>query len=130
MAITGALIVFSGLAVLSLAISKLHNLLDLFEKKSSNGDLAPVSEAPPAPGAAPAEPDGLDDLEALTTAYGPLVAALGTPFELAALYTAAVQQGKPHPHLSLRTLRQAGILSSAGGGKFNWLAPGNEPSEL
>jgi hypothetical protein len=130
MAFAGALIVFSGLVVLSFVISQLHKIVTLWENRGRPADSpAPEparSETEPAaaetvfvPQSWPTEPRE----EALL--YAPLLADLGGTVQLADLYQACRRHDFPHPHLSINRLREAGYLVDAGDGKVDWVAGGN-----
>jgi len=45
---------------------------------------------------------------------------LGTQFALKDLYTIFYHSGFPHPHLTIRSLRENGYLVSGGEGYFTW----------
>jgi len=111
MALAGALIVMTGLTVLSFIISQLHRIVALLEKKET---------APPEadPAWIPAKfPDSLDEVAAL---YEPLVKQLPESFGLEALYALTQENNYPHPHLTIRSFREAGILIAGGGGEYSW----------
>lgn len=112
MALAGALIVMTGLTVLSFIISQLHRIVAVLEKKEP----APQKETGPA--RVPEKfPDSLDEVAAL---YEPLVKQLPENFGLEALYALTQENKFPHPHLTIRSLRAAGILTSRGEGQFSW----------
>lgn len=116
MATVGASIVLSGLATLALIISQLHKLVELFEKKS----VAPTveaSEEESKSGNSSVEtcPANIDTTLEL---YRPLINELDEQFQLADLYALADKYHLPHPHLSIRCLRDAGKLQSLGDGVF------------
>ncbi len=69
-----------------------------------------------------ADVDYLADPEAAANLYKALSADLGDPFDLAQLYRLAQKDKLPHPHLTLRTLRESGVLVASGDGKFSWKA--------
>ena len=111
MALAGALIVMTGLSVLSFIISQLHRLVDVFEKKEP----APAKTGPKK---IPEKfPGSLDEVAAL---YEPLVNQLPESFSLEKLYVLTRENHFPHPHLTLRSFREAGILTSLGEGQFCW----------
>jgi hypothetical protein len=122
MAFAGAMIVFSGLLILVLAISQLHKLLNLFEKNkaAAPGDLT----------ATPAEietvPVPFGDLTVLFDQYGPLAAELGETFQLSDLFEMAQAKGLPHIHYSIKTLREGLYLLPQGDGNFRWRSAGND----
>jgi hypothetical protein len=121
MALAGALIVFSGLIVLSFAIAQLHKLLKLLDKKREE-----VPAPPPVPVAQAQDTiDVLSDPVALAESYQPLAEELGETFPLADLYALAMRDDLPHPHLSIKALRDAQCLASQGEGVFKWQASGS-----
>ncbi len=123
MAFLGASIVMTGLIILSLAISQIHKLVDFWEKRKKKEAEAAVA-APaaivaeePAPVEMAACPINLDELVAL---YQPLSEPLGSPFELKDLYRLAGESNLPHPHITIRCFREAGLLMMAEEGLFIW----------
>ncbi len=132
MALAGATIVMLGLAILSFVISQLHKvaaLLDRWEaareQKRDPGSSAPaaVPEIQPAtPGLDLSDPGGISSPETLGH-YRSLTDKLGESFSLAALYRASREHDLPHPHLSIRSLREAGMLIPRGEGIFSWQRP-------
>jgi hypothetical protein len=119
MALAGAMIVFSGLIILSLAIAQLHKLLNLLEKKDVRAGVLPEpDDAIPAEIVKPGGP--LTDLAALAETYRPLTAELDETFALADLYEQALRNDLPHPHLSIKTLREGRFLVAQGDGLFAW----------
>ena len=129
MAILGAVIVFSGLAVLSLIISQLPKIFALFEREAA----APPVEVPSAPTVAAPEPaappHGPDEPEGTVLQIAPLAATLQAPFQLSELYRLCREKDLPHPHLSLSRLQQQGILHPEGDGAFTWRVEGETPQE-
>ena len=120
MALAGACIVMIGLAVLAFIISQLHKIVNLLEKK------APQTEEP-APQKAVSKTESvsvveniLDDLAATAMICKPLTAGLGETFELTKLYQVFEKENLPHPHITIRALREAGYLAPAGVGSFSW----------
>ena len=111
MALTGALIVMSGLTVLSFIISQLHRLVALIEKKEPLPQTAAPESVPEI------FPDSLDKVAAL---YEPLVKQLPESFTLESLFALTRENHYPHPHLTIRSFREAGILMSVGEGQFTW----------
>ena len=111
MAITGSIIVMSGLSVLAFIISQLHKIIGLFEKKKEKGS----HFTKPA-----ADIDVLSDLAATARMYQPLTADLGDSFHLADLYRIFEKEQLPHPHLTISALREAKYLESLGEGLFSW----------
>ena len=114
MAIAGALIVMSGLTVLALVISQLKKLAEFIEKRRA---------VPAPPGAMPAaakEKVPSFDMNEVAARYQLIAQQLGDSFELRRLYHLASDSGYPHVHLSIRSLREIGLLVPLGGGLFTW----------
>ncbi len=116
MAIVGALIVLFGLAVLSFVISQLHKIVALIENW---GKKKPQVTEPGIQTSAAHQPSFLDINEAQER-YRPLAADCGVTFELARLYEIAIDSGLPHVHLTIRSLRESGVLVPVGDGVFKW----------
>ncbi len=121
MAIVGATIVLSGLTILSLIISQLHKVIDFYEKKSAptpvvNTDQNDKNETTSLFDGCPT------NIDATADSYRPLIEELEEDFQLADLYSLAHTYNLPHPHLSIRCLRDAGRLIAKGDGVFNWNA--------
>ncbi len=127
MAIAGAMIVFSGLVVLSLAIAQLPRFLLLLEKRK------PVSRTSHHPSAAnedEGQPSAMPtyfptDVLEVVQFYRPLTEEIGPVFQLSTLYALSHSKGFPHPHLSITALRQANLLIPKGNGRFVWNTPLN-----
>lgn len=115
MAVTGAIIVFCGLAALSFSISLLPKLLSLLEKQATPAATEEI------PAAAPAMPDhGPTDIHETARLYEPLISELNAPFQLVELYKLTRERDFPHPHLTISCLRQANFLVADGDGAFTW----------
>ncbi len=117
-AVTGACIVFSGLATLSLVISQLHKLVALLDRPAKVTVEVVVEEAQPRWVA----PDCPNDIEVAVRLFQPLFDELPPEFDLAELYVLAKKYHLPHPHLSIRCLRDAGKLEFLGDGQFRFIA--------
>ena len=115
MAITGAIIVMTGLTVLSAIISQLHRIIDIFEnRKAQKAQLEPtVMDTQPVAVT-------LSDLGSSVDRFSLMTTDAGDPFELATLHQIFIQNDDPHPHLTIRSLREQGFLVSAGEGRFTW----------
>jgi len=111
MAITGTIIVMSGLSILAFIISQLHKIIGLFEekKKASSHFVQPAADF-----------EILNDLESTARLYMPLTDELGDRFHLTDLYRIFEKENLPHPHLTIRSLRAAEYLLSQGEGLFSW----------
>ncbi len=129
MAILGGLIVFSGLVLLSFAISQFHKFLPYWEKREDyfrklSGK--PEKEEPavrmvekpliPSPDHMP-----LSIVESAEL-YKPLIDLLSTPFQLQELYRVSSKNKFPHPHLTIKNFREAGILVQDNEGNYTWNA--------
>jgi len=119
MAVVGALIVFTGLVLLSLVISQLPKFLPFLEKR---GAAPPVIDEPLPPSEKQAErrDKSSADLKEQAALFEPLIEELGSDFPLADLYGRAKEHNIPHPHLSISAFRDAGILAPLGDGVFTW----------
>ena len=116
MAITGPLIVMSGLIILSIIISQLHKLVVIFDKKTKQTTEPPIKSKDEisVPKILP------NDILETAKIYQALIDKLKQPFELRDLYKVAAQNNFPHPILTVNRLRGAGILISEGEGLFIW----------
>ena len=117
-AVLGAGIVFTGLAVLSLVISQIYRILQYFENRGKT----PTSPEPEADAVKKpfATIPHLPEPKELVSIYRPLVEGLDEPFQLAQLYEKAAKMDLPHTHISISRLREAGVLTPQGGGAFVW----------
>ena len=119
MAVAGGCIVISGLTVLSLIISQLHKIVGWMEKSKTE---APENTTP-APDTARALviPEKMpEDILETAAIYQSLSEPIGATFELANLYRACAEHRLPHAHLTIRSLRDAGLLLPSGDGLFCW----------
>ena len=119
MAVVGASIVISGLAILALIISQLHKVIGLLEKKKESPVVEISEENLKESASAERCPANID---VTLTLYRPLIEELDEQFQLADLYALAKKYHLAHPHLSIRCLREAGILHSLGDGAFRLAA--------
>jgi hypothetical protein len=123
MAVAGALIVLSGLAILSFIISQLHKVVAFLEyrkeKRKQRKELSislrtEKKQEWVIPDQIPT------DIGEAAGIYRPLIDQLEQPFRLSQLYEISRQNNLPHPHLTIRSFREAGILVNAGDGFFTW----------
>ncbi len=129
MAVAGALIVFSGLVVLSFVISQINKVLTFLENRFSI--FKPNHKAPQANENETEEtlevPHYIpSNIKEAARYYYPLIEGLDQPFDLTRLYEISQQKGFPHPHITISHLRQACILAPAGDGLFTWNQPQSE----
>ncbi len=115
-AITGASIVMTGLTVLSLIISLLPKVVAYTEKRKKEKELLKMRRAMEAKNAG----RPLLDIEGLVSSYKPLVEELGESFDLEELHVLCRDNNMPHAHLSIRSLRESGMLIPQGDGIFTW----------
>jgi hypothetical protein len=118
MAVTGAIIVMCGLSILSFIISQLHKIIALFEKKVQPEAYQATTQ--PSYAQLSAEIDILNDLPSAARIYRALTECLGEKFELALLYKKFQDEELPHPHITIRALRDGGLLVPAGECTFCW----------
>jgi hypothetical protein len=116
----GIAIDIAGLAILALVVSRVPKLVALLEKVGGLLRKAPAQQRRKA-GAKP-KPDnlseeGIHDIAAVYKAYA---GSGGEVFQLSELYRASEESGQPHPHLTIKTLRESGLLISQGNGLFTW----------
>lgn len=117
MALTGALIVMLGLAALALIISQLHKVLAFFESKKQ-----PQGQSPAQYRSADVDIalDWLGDPAAAARLCQVFTTHLGADFKLTVLYKELERMDCPHPHLTIRSLRENGWLVPSGEGLFGW----------
>ena len=117
-AVIGAGIVFTGLVVLSIAISQLHKLLLFWDKRDKflkpNGKKVTAEEKSDI-----VSPEHFPlDINEVVEIYRPVFSKLGDSFQLTDLYDMARKYNFPHPHLTIKEFRQAGIMLPVGDGCF------------
>ncbi len=123
MALAGALIVFSGLVILSTVISQLHKVLGFFEggiKRTKNNSATPADQVASDPPTQDKEYRFLDNVIQVIDDYKVASETLGEPFALTELYRLAGEMDAPHPHLTISYLRQHQYLVPTGDGLFSW----------
>ena len=119
MAFAGACIVLTGLSVLSFIISQFPRFVRLFEKEEKAAAAVTAPEPAPQP---LAEAELPMEADAVATLYGPLITTLGKEFQLQALHALFREQNLPHPHITIRNLRNEGLLKPTDTGAFLWTA--------
>lgn len=120
MAITGPLIVMSGLTILAIIISQLHKLVSIFDKKEEPATTASVDSQAKNKDQISVPKVFPDDISETAEIYQTLIDKLEQPFELKDLYQVAEKNSFPHPILTVSRLREAGILTPEGEGLFIW----------
>lgn len=119
MALTGALIVMTGLSVLSFIISNLHKLVAILERTTDNAQKTAPGKGKETTGDLKSV-ELLSDLAGLKKMYEPLIKELKQPFQLSELYNISEKNKLPHTHLTIKRLREEGVLTPAGDGAFTW----------
>ncbi len=123
MAVVGASIVFLGLVILSFVISQVHRILKLWEQRDeflNRYKKQAQIEEPKTIKAPVSIQRHLPSVKELTSIYRPLVEQLIQPFDLLQLFEISNKMDLPHPHLSIKYLREAGVLVPQGDGTFTW----------
>ena len=120
MALAGALIVMSGLSVLTFIISQLHNVLALFENRKKTNDVDDTSASVSASKPILTADHDLSNLDGSYACYLEKSAQLGNAFPLQDLFIVFKDCDFPHPHLTIRSLKEEGFLIPAGEGMFSW----------
>ncbi|MFH2066330.1 MAG: OadG family protein [Pseudomonadota bacterium] len=119
-AFLGAGIVFSGLVILSTAISQLKKVIAFLESKLMNGKVIPPPTRPKSPKKFIRLPAVWpNDIREAAKLYRPLFEQLGSPFQLADLYRLSGENNYPHPHLTIKHMREAEIIIPTGDGSFS-----------
>ena len=106
MSIVGILIVFSGLVILSITISRIHKVLYFFDKKKETQPKTKLIKRP--------EYILPQDIKSLSYYYKQLTDQLEEPFQLSDLIKISQKFDFPHPYLSINYLRNAGIIVPQG----------------
>ena len=120
MAITGPLIVMSGLIILAIIISQLHKLVAIFDKKAKQTTEPPTKSKVKSKDEISIPKIFPNDILETAKIYQMLIDKLEQPFELRDLYQVAEQNNFPHPILTVSRFRDAGILIREGEGLFIW----------
>lgn len=122
-AFTGALIVMVGLTILSTVISFLPKLIALFEIKKTPPSVestSPTTEKFKIDIEKAANIDVLENINEAAKAYTIFIEPLGESFHLGDLYQIFKINNLPHPHLTIKSFREAGLLCPKGNGEFSW----------
>ena len=120
MAITGAVIVMIGLTILSFIISQLHRIIDIVDNRNNRKAKKKSARSQTAVPETKAVMTPLSDLSETMNRFKPLTQKAGDTFDLAALFQIFIHHDDPHPHLTIRSLREQGFLIPAGEGLFSW----------
>jgi len=119
MALVGATIVFTGLVVLSFAISQLKKLIAMWEQRNTLTNKNGISNENVEEKGIELPKHWPEDIHEVESLYEPLFKKLGDSFSLADLYKLSEKNNYPHPHLTIKRLREAKILIPVGDGNFN-----------
>ncbi len=126
MAGLGITIDLLGLTLLAIIISQVPKLVGLIEKIKGLFQKSPTDTADNAPeadnqvGQTPVYDLSLDGIKEVGALYKEKTNELGDSFELTALYHVSDKLGLPHPHLTIKSLREAGLLQPEGDRRFAW----------
>ncbi len=122
-AVTGTIIVMAGLTILATVISFLPKVISLFEGTPTTPSLSPSqkeAEKKEVTFSDLSNPQFSADVQEDAKKYSSLVQSLGDSFELGALHKILKEKHHPHPHLTVKTFREAGIILPVGDGNFTW----------
>jgi hypothetical protein len=61
-----------------------------------------------------------EGIQEIADAYRECAGSLGEVFQLSELYRYTEENGLPHPHLTIKALRESGHLVPEGNGRFRW----------
>jgi hypothetical protein len=121
---SGWVVALISLLVVILGLAMRARFLVAPRKMPDPPDQSPLSEEQHLIEAEPAgvgyDINLLDDLSSAAAFCKSLSAAIGEPFKLAVLYHQLAKSSWPHPHLTIRSLREAELLKPAGNGLFAW----------
>jgi hypothetical protein len=120
MAALGITIDLAGLTLLSIVVSRVPTLVALIERIGSF-----FKKTPGEPRRKPiieSKQDGLSEegINKIAAVYKDCAKSLGDIFQLSELYRSSEESGLPHPHLTIKALREAGLLVPEGNGRFKW----------
>lgn len=129
MFVVGYVTVIVALAVLAGLISLMPKIILIQEALNPFGKAKKDVHAPKAAAKAEAQPQAAPqeslpglNVTAIAAEYGPFISQLESPFELQKVYAVARENDLEHPHLSIRTLLEAGKISQESDGLFKWNA--------
>ena len=115
-ALIGASIVFIGLVLLSFAVSRLHKLLDFWERRYRSNGQASSSDA----GSNADSPTLPPEIAGTVQQLRLLTERLGDPFPLPKMCALAQKTGILHPYSAVNHAITAGIMIPDGSGYFTW----------
>jgi len=114
MALIGALIVFTGLVLLSLAVSQIHNILQLWDRRGGFLRSGAVGQKTSA-----LSPEAIVAAKQVKL----LIERIGDPFPLPRLLALAKKTGLTRSHGRINELLDAGLIVPDGRGTFSWDQP-------
>lgn len=120
-ALTGATIVMIGLAILATVISLLPKIVALFEEEKITVSTTPSPEKSIKDRGLSVnihDFNPLQDIRKTAKIYTDIIESLGESFLMSDLYKMFKEKNIPHPHLTIKTLREANLISPIGEGKF------------
>lgn len=129
MFVVGYVTVIVALAILAGLISLMPKIIIIQEALNPFGKGKKDTHAPKAAAKAEVQPQVVPQetlpglkVTAIAAEYGPFVSQLESPFELQKVYAVARENDLEHPHLSIRTLLEAGKITQESDGLFRWNA--------
>ena len=123
MAALGILIDMTCLALLATIISRVPKVVALIDRAGAffQKEKGPEGHPPETGKDAPPYDDfSQEGLLKIGGIYKECAADIGETFPLSALYDVSQKKGLPHPHLTIKSMREAGLLLPKGDGKFSW----------
>lgn len=121
MSLVGVSIVFTGLTLLSLAISQLHKILGVWERKDEViADLKGRFKAPEKKEKEVQAVKLPGDFISIARQFGLLAKTLDQKFPLPRLLEIALLSGLSRPHSTLNKLLKTGVITPDGDGYFKW----------
>ncbi|ABW68085.1 hypothetical protein [Desulfosudis oleivorans] len=123
MAALGITIDISCLALLSFIISRVPAMIAFSERVGGafRKNSLPIVEQPvTTPLAVPEHDFSVEGARRIAAVYKDCARQLGSSFQLSDLYRVSREKGLPHPHLTIKTLRETGLLVTGSEGRFTW----------
>lgn len=123
MAALGITIDIACLALLSFIISRVPFIIAFSERVGGafRKNSLPIVEQPVFTPQAVLENDfSVEGARRIAAVYKDCALQLGTSFQLPDLYRVSREKGLPHPHLTIKTLRETGLLVTESEGRFRW----------
>jgi hypothetical protein len=123
MALIGALIVFTGLILLSLAVSQIHNVLQFWDKRGLSLRPKKSGGQEGETGAEPSKIALSPEAKIAAKQVKLLIERIGEPFTLPKLLELSQKAGLARSHGKVDELVDAGLIVPDGKGAFSWNQP-------